>query len=181
MGTSMMRYALIDTPIGWAALAWGEGGLVGVQLPDPDPSITERALQERFPGATASRPPRELAGTLAGIRSLLSGVKVDLSAAPLDIDRVPAFHARVYGIVRHIPAGQTLTYGEVAARLGDPRLAREVGAALGKNPWPLIVPCHRVTAAGGKLGGFSARGGERTKLALLAIEGAPVAAQGQLL
>jgi methylated-DNA-[protein]-cysteine S-methyltransferase len=94
--------------------------------------------------------------------------------------RVPEFHAKVYIIVRAIPPGETLTYGEVAAHLGDKRLAQQVGAALGKNPWPIIVPCHRVTAAGGKLGGFSARGGAMTKLKLLEIECAKAAGQGDL-
>jgi methylated-DNA-[protein]-cysteine S-methyltransferase len=105
----------------------------------------------------------------------LLGEKADLSGAPLDLARVPAFNARVYEIARQIPAGETLTYGEIAVKLGDKLLARDVGAALGQNPWPIIVPCHRVTAAGGKLGGFSARGGAMTKLKLLEIEGAGMA------
>ncbi|HEX2818470.1 MAG TPA: MGMT family protein, partial [Phenylobacterium sp.] len=91
-----------------------------------------------------------------------------------DIARVPEFNARVYEIARAIPPGETLTYGEIAVKLGDRLLARDVGAALGQNPWPIVVPCHRVTAAGGKLGGFSARGGVNTKVKLLAIEGAAV-------
>ncbi len=110
----------------------------------------------------------------------MNGAKVDLSAAPLDVSCVPEFNARVYEIARAIPPGETLTYGQIASRLGDKLLARDVGAALGKNPWPIIVPCHRVTAAAGKLGGFSARGGAQTKLKLLAIEGAPAAAQADL-
>jgi methylated-DNA-[protein]-cysteine S-methyltransferase len=171
---------VFDTALGWAALAWGDKGLVGVHLPERDPDVTRRGIEGRFPGAIEGPPPLELATHIADIKALLSGEKVDLSSAPLDMQQVPAFDARVYAVVRRIPAGQTLTYGEVAARLGDPLLARGVGAALGKNPWPIIVPCHRVTAAGGKLGGFSARGGGRTKRALLAIEGAPLAAQRQL-
>ena len=116
----------------------------------------------------------------AAIRRLLAGEAVDLSAVPLDLSQTPAFHAKVYEIARAIPPGETLTYGQVAERLGDKLLARDVGQALGKNPWPIVVPCHRVVAAGGKLGGFSARGGVNTKLKLLAIEGAKAAAQADL-
>ena len=111
---------------------------------------------------------------MAGIRELLAGEPNPLLDVPIDIARVPEFNARVYEIARAIPPGQTLTYGEIAVKLGDRLLARDVGAALGQNPWPIVVPCHRVTAAGGKLGGFSARGGVNTKVKLLAIEGAQV-------
>lgn len=175
-----IRYALLETSLGWAALAWGGKGLVRVHLPEPDAAAVRVAIEAHVPGALEAPLPSELAAVGHGIRALLAGERADLSCAPLDIESVPASHLRVYELVRRIPAGQTLTYGEVAARLGDPRLAKEVGAALGRNPWPIIVPCHRVTAAGGQLGGFSARGGSRTKRVLLAIEGAPVAAQGEL-
>jgi methylated-DNA-[protein]-cysteine S-methyltransferase len=115
-----------------------------------------------------------VAGAIAAIRALLLGKPADLTHVPIDIARVPEFNARVYEIARAIPPGETLTYGEIAVKLGDRLLARDVGAALGQNPWPIVVPCHRVTAAGGKLGGFSARGGVNTKVKLLAIEGAKV-------
>jgi methylated-DNA-[protein]-cysteine S-methyltransferase len=105
----------------------------------------------------------------------MRGEKADLSAAQLDIARVPEFNARVYEIARQIPAGETMTYGDIAVKLGGKLLAQQVGAALGANPWPIVVPCHRVTAAGGKLGGFTARGGADTKLKLLEIEGAAAA------
>ena len=137
-------------------------------------------LVERFPEAAQADPPAAFDPVIEGIRALLRGEKADLSAAPLDIARVPAFNAQVYEIARTIPAGETLTYGEIATKLGDKLLARDVGAAMGANPWPIVVPCHRVTAAGGKLGGFSARGGAATKLKLLAIEGAAVTAQTDL-
>jgi methylated-DNA-[protein]-cysteine S-methyltransferase len=176
----MVRYALFETAIGWAGLAWGERGLVGVNLPERDPETARRGLHRRFPQAAEADPPAALEPVVAAIQALLRGEAADLSAAPLDIARVPDFNARVYAIARAIPPGETLTYGEVAARLGDRLLARDVGAALGRNPWPIVVPCHRVTAAGGKLGGFSARGGALTKLRLLAIEGARAAAQADL-
>jgi methylated-DNA-[protein]-cysteine S-methyltransferase len=177
---AMTHYALFDTEIGWAGLAWGDVGLVGVHLPDRNPETTRRGLQRRFPEATEAAAPDDLAPVIDGIRALLRGEKADLSATLLDIARVPAFNAQVYEITRAIPAGETLTYGEIATKLGDKLLARDVGVALGQNPWPIVVPCHRVTAAGGKLGGFSARGGAHTKHKLLAIEGAPAAAQGDL-
>jgi len=105
---------------------------------------------------------------------LLRGEKRDFSAIALDMAGVPEFHQKVYAVARTIPVGATLSYGEIAARLGDRGAAREVGEAMGQNPFPIIVPCHRVLAAGGKVGGFSAAGGVTTKLRLLGIEGAQV-------
>jgi methylated-DNA-[protein]-cysteine S-methyltransferase len=168
------HYALFETAIGTAGIAWGERGLIGVHLPERDPENNRRSFERRFPGVTEAAIPDGLMPTVEGIRALMRGEKADLTSAPLDIGRVPAFNAKVYEIARAIPPGETLTYGEIAQRLGDKLLARDVGAALGANPWPIVVPCHRVTAAGGKPGGFSARGGVNTKLKLLAIEGAAV-------
>ena len=168
----MTQYTLFETEIGWAGLAWNDNGLVGVHLPECDPDNSRRSFARRFPGITEAPAPEGLAPTIAGIQALMRGEKADLSGAPLDIARVPEFNARVYEIARAIPPGETLTYGEVAVKLGDKLLARDVGAALGQNPWPIVVPCHRVTAANGKPGGFSARGGVNTKLKLLTIEGA---------
>jgi methylated-DNA-[protein]-cysteine S-methyltransferase len=170
----MTQYALFDTAIGFAGIAWNETGLVGCHLPEQDPEGSRRSFLRKFPDATESPIPARLAATVDGIRALMRGEKPDLLDAPLDIGRVPEFNARVYEIARSIPPGETLTYGEIAVKLGDRLLARDVGAALGANPWPIVVPCHRVTAAGGKLGGFSARGGVNTKVKLLAIEGAKV-------
>lgn len=175
-----IQYLLFDTAIGWAALAWGEQGLVGVHLPERDPAATRRGLQRRFPDAVEAGAPAEFVVATEGIRALMRGDKADFSTVRLDIARVPPFNAEVYEITRAIPPGKTLTYGEIAAKLGDKLLARDVGVALGQNPWPVIVPCHRVTAADGKLGGFSARGGALTKLKLLTIEGARAAAQPDL-
>lgn len=176
----MIRYAVFDTAIGFAGLAWNEVGLVACHLPEREQDTARTGLQKRLPGAVESGVPDALEATMAGIQALMRGEKVDLSSAALDLSRTPEFHARVYDIARAIPTGETLTYGEIAVRLGDRLLARDVGQALGKNPWPIIVPCHRVTAAGGKPGGFSARGGVGAKLKLLAIEGAKAAAQADL-
>ena len=170
----MTRNTLFETVIGWAGVAWGANGLVGMHLPDADPETARRSFLRKFPTATEAEPTPAIAKVIADVRDLLTGKSVDLLDAALDIARVPEFNARVYAIARAIPPGETLTYGEIATRLGDKLLARDVGAAMGANPWPIVVPCHRVTAAGGKLGGFSARGGVNTKVRLLAIEGAKV-------
>ena len=170
----MISYTLFETAIGWAGVAWADKGLVGVYLPEADPENARRSFLRRFPDAIEAPPGEAAAHAIAEIRELLAGKPVDLLDIPIDIARVPEFNARVYEIARAIPPGETLTYGEIAVKLGDRLLARDVGAALGKNPWPIVVPCHRVTAAGGKLGGFSARGGVNTKVKLLAIEGAKV-------
>jgi len=176
----MIRFAIFETSLGWAAVGWTPAGLAAVRLPQTRRDSVLAALKRRLPDACEADPPPSIAAVIADIRRLLSGGRPDFADAPLDLDGTPDFNARVYAVARSIPPGETLTYGEVAERLGDKRLAREVGQALGQNPWPIVVPCHRVTAAGGKLGGFSAPGGAATKLRLLAIEGAPAAAQGDL-
>src|SRR5712691_206488 len=165
-------FALFDTAIGRCAIAWSGRGILAVQLPEADERKTRRRLIRRFPQAREAPPPPAVARALEGIAALLRGERVDLSAVALDLDGVAPFHRRVYEVARTIAPGATLSYGEVAARLGAPRSARAVGQALGRNPVPILVPCHRVLAAGGKPGGFSANGGVATKLRLLAIEAA---------
>ena len=129
-------------------------------------------MLQRFPAAGEATPPPEVQGVIDRIVALLRGEASDLSSIPLDMDQVPAFHRRVYEAARAIPPGMTLSYGDIAARAGAPGAARAVGQALGRNPFPIVVPCHRVLAAGGKIGGFSAQGGIATKRRMLAIEGA---------
>jgi methylated-DNA-[protein]-cysteine S-methyltransferase len=114
------------------------------------------------------------------ITALLRGERTDLTSVPLDMERVPEFHRRVYEAARAIPPGSTRSYGEIAKQLGEPGSARAVGQALGRNPFAIVVPCHRVLAAGGRSGGFSATGGVTTKLRMLAIEGARANGQGAL-
>jgi methylated-DNA-[protein]-cysteine S-methyltransferase len=176
----MTQFAIFETPLGWAAVAWTEAGLAKVHLPTAAAAKARAALHSRLPEALEAEPPSAIAAVIADIGELFAGGKPSFAGAPLDLSRTPAFHAQVYAVARAIPPGETMTYGEIAERLGDKSLAREVGQALGRNPWPIVVPCHRVTAAGGKLGGFSAPGGAATKLKLLAIEGAKAAAQGDL-
>ena len=167
-------FALFDTPIGPCGLVWGAYGLVGVLLPEASAGATRARARRRFGGAHETDAPPDIQPVMTRLVSLLHGEPDNLQDIALDTSAVPPFNLRVYELARGILPGQTLTYGEVAARLGEPHAARAVGQALGTNPFPIIVPCHRVLAAGGKSGGFSAPGGARTKLRLLEIEGAPL-------
>jgi methylated-DNA-[protein]-cysteine S-methyltransferase len=166
------RLAIFDTAIGPCAIVWGERGLLGVQIPEADASATRARMLKRFPNAQDAAPSPHIQDVIEGVRALLSGQRRDLKDVPIDDDGVPDFNKRVYAIVRKIPPGQTITYGEIAERLGDKALARAVGQAMGENRCPIVMPCHRVLAASGKTGGFSAPGGVTTKLRLLTIEGA---------
>jgi methylated-DNA-[protein]-cysteine S-methyltransferase len=165
-------FALFATAIGPCGIAWGEGGIIGVQLPEGHEQQARSRLRQRFPQLNEAPPPESVRRAVDDIAGLLRGEPRDLSAIELDMAGLPAFHRHVYEVARTIPPGATLSYGEIAERLGAPGSAQAVGQALGRNPFPIVVPCHRVLAAGGKIGGFSARGGVATKLRLLAIEGA---------
>ena len=167
-------FALFETPIGGCAVVWGERGLIGVHLPEADADATRSRVLRRFQGAIEVPPPADVQRSIDAIGELLRGGDNDLQSVDIDMSRLPEFNQQVYAIARAIPPGRTRTYGEIAAELGDPLLARAVGQALGSNPFPIVVPCHRVMAAGGKSGGFSAPGGLVTKLKLLEIEGAPL-------
>ncbi|MEJ1126977.1 methylated-DNA--[protein]-cysteine S-methyltransferase [Variovorax sp. CCNWLW225] len=166
-------FALFDTAIGTCALAWGARGLIGVQLPEENGEAATRArMRRRFPDLTEAVPPESAQKAVAAIQALLQGAPDDLGDIELDMSHVSEFHQRIYAIARRIPPGQTRTYGEIAAELGDKGLSRAVGQAMGHNPFAPVVPCHRVLAAGNKPGGFSAGGGALTKLRMLDIEGA---------
>jgi methylated-DNA-[protein]-cysteine S-methyltransferase len=162
--------AFFDTAIGRCGIAWAECGIVGVQLPESNDVSTRARMLRRFPNARELKPPADVRRAIDGITALLRGAPSDLSTVMLDMAGVPAFNRRVYEIARAIPVGATLSYGEIAARLGKRDAARAVGQALGRNPFAIVVPCHRVLAAGGKLGGFSAAFGVKTKQRLLSIE-----------
>lgn len=179
----MMAYcfAIFDTAIGPCGIAWGIHGIVGVQLPEATEARTRSRLQKRFRNAREAPSPPKIAAAIENIVSLLKGAKADFSGAPLDIKILPEFNRRVYEVTSAIPPGATMTYGEIAAKLGEePQVARDVGKALGENPIPIIIPCHRVLAAHGKPGGYSGSGGVKTKLRLLTIEGAKLSSEPSL-
>jgi methylated-DNA-[protein]-cysteine S-methyltransferase len=167
-------FAIFDTAIGRCGIVWGARGVVGVQLPMSSEDKTRGRIRQRYGDLAEAPPPAEVQSAIDGIVELLAGKPNDLTDVVLDLDGVPEFNRGVYDIARTIPPGQTLTYGDIAKRLGGVELSRDVGQALGRNPCPIVVPCHRVLAAGGKPGGFSANGGVVTKLKMLAIEGAVV-------
>jgi methylated-DNA-[protein]-cysteine S-methyltransferase len=176
-GMTNNGYTIYDTAIGRCGIAWNAHGvIVAAGLPEADDDKLRVRLLRRCPGAIEQAPPPAVRRAIDGVVALIAGRTTDdLSDVALDMDSVPAFNRRIYEITRAIPPGSTLTYGEIATRLGGgPELARDVGTAMGQNPVAPIVPCHRVVAAGRKAGGFSARGGVTTKLKLLAIEGAEV-------
>lgn len=168
-------FTLFETAIGPCGIAWTAQGVAGVQLPELPPAETGNRLSRRFPKAMAASPPDWVVRAIVDIQALLTGAAIDLSGVPLDLAVVPALHRRIYAIARTIPVGRTMTYGEIAAALGQPDAARAVGQAMGANPFPILMPCHRVLAAGDLTGGFSAPGGTATKLKLLEIEAAPAA------
>jgi methylated-DNA-[protein]-cysteine S-methyltransferase len=170
------NHALFQTAVGWCGIAWSASGVAGVQLPERSQEATRARLQRRYPATQEATPPPHIRQAIEQMTGLLDGQGGDLSAVALDLDGIPPVRREIYAIARRIPAGNTLTYGEIAARLDGAGDAREVGEAMARNPFPIIVPCHRVLAAGGKLGGFSAAGGAVTKLRLLEIEGAQVGA-----
>lgn len=166
-------YALFPTAIGHCGMAWHGALLVGVQLPeDAGEAQTRARMQRRFPQLAECTMPPPVAAWAVRVAALLQGAHDDLSDVPLALDTVPPFNARVYELARRIPPGKTMTYGEMAAALGEPGAARAVGQALGHNPFAPVVPCHRILAANGRPGGFSAGGGALTKLRMLQIEGA---------
>jgi len=172
----IMHIALFDTAIGTCGIAWNTNGIAGINLPDATPAKVLQRLHERFEGAIESAPSTKVQIVIQQIQALLAGKAVNFNGVLLDMHGVPEFHQRVYELVRTIPVGSTLSYGEVAQRLDKPGAARAVGQAMGRNPFPIIVPCHRVVAANGKLGGFTASGGSSTKLRLLQVESAGRAA-----
>ncbi|MBU6272341.1 MAG: methylated-DNA--[protein]-cysteine S-methyltransferase [Betaproteobacteria bacterium] len=169
------RACLFDTALGRCAIAWGAGGVLAVQLPDADDPATLARLGRGLPalvGVAQDESPAPVRGAIDGIVALLRGEPRHLREVPLDMARIPAFHRQVYRLTRDIAPGSTISYGELARGLGEPGAARAVGQALGANPFVIVVPCHRVLAARGRAGGFSAPGGLRTKARLLAIESA---------
>jgi methylated-DNA-[protein]-cysteine S-methyltransferase len=166
-----MHYHLFGTALGAVGVAWSGRGLLRLQLPEATRGATERRLRGRLVGATAAEPPAPIRRAMAAIERYLGGERVDFAAVELDLAGVSDFHRQIYDAARRISWGETTTYGMLARKTGFPDAARAVGQAMGRNPIPIIIPCHRVLASGGKAGGFSAFGGAETKQRLLALEG----------
>jgi methylated-DNA-[protein]-cysteine S-methyltransferase len=171
---SAAQFTLFPTAIGRCGIAWRSETIIATHLPEKSDLQTQGRLIARAEGAKAGDPPLAVQHTIVAITALLAGERTDLSFIPCDFSAIDPFNARVYRITRTIQPGETLTYGAIAMQLGERFLAQAVGQALGRNPFPIIVPCHRVLGAGGRLTGFSANGGLETKLRMLAIEGAHV-------
>src|SRR5947209_4208597 len=172
-------YCIFETPLGWCAIAWHDGAdssaspaVTCLQLPEATVKLTESRIAQRSSARKPSAPPPQIAEIIDKVCKHFQGEVQDFRDIPVNLDGSDPFARRVYEAARNIPAGQTGTYGETAKLLGQPAAARDVGQALAKNPIALIIPCHRVVAAGGKPGGFSARGGPATKAKMLALEGA---------
>jgi len=170
MPVSPQGCALFDTAIGPCAIAWGPDGLRGLRLPEESPDRTLSRIRDET-GLDAADPTPEAADAMARIASHLAGSEADLAPIRLDFSGIPAFHRRVYEAARRVPPGATTNYADLAEKAGSPGAARAVGQAMARNPFPVVVPCHRVLAKGGTPGGFSAHGGLCTKELLLKIEG----------
>lgn len=167
----MTHYHLFETALGTCGLAWSAEGLTRVQLPDRDPAATEARLVNGGARPWSGDLPTHVAEAVELMTRYAAGEPVDFSPLSLDAYGVPPFERAVYDVLRTIPRGETVTYGVLASKAGSPGAAQAVGIAMARNPWPVVVPCHRVLAAGNKPGGFSAPGGLRTKEKLLAMEG----------
>jgi methylated-DNA-[protein]-cysteine S-methyltransferase len=165
-------FALFPTALGTCAIAWSAIGVTGVWLPEANTGSLRRKAARHCGGGREQTPGGAIADAVDAIARLLAGEHVDLRGVALDGAGIAEFDRRVYAVTREIAAGRVLTYGELAARVGADASARAVGESLGRNAMPIVVPCHRVVASGGGLGGFSAPGGVRTKQRLLAIENA---------
>jgi methylated-DNA-[protein]-cysteine S-methyltransferase len=168
----LRHYFIFETTAGFCAVAWSEVGITRFQLPSRSAATTERNLSRRLPGASKAAPTAEVTWVIGNVKRYFEGHPVDFSNVALDLADHGEFFDQVYAAVRRIGWGHTTTYGALAKELGaGPEFARDVGQAMAKNPVPLIIPCHRVLAAGGQVGGFSAPGGSTAKIHMLHLEG----------
>jgi methylated-DNA-[protein]-cysteine S-methyltransferase len=176
----MHRHHIFATTAGFAGIGWGQGGVASFRLPAPTREEAERALLRRLPRSTSAEPPADIFGVIDASRRYFAGERIDFSGVVVDLGDQTPFFARVYEFVRRLKWAETTTYGEVARTLGEgPEAARAVGEAMARNPVPLIIPCHRVTAAGGRIGGFSAPGGSVSKARMLELEGVQLQTSAQ--
>src|SRR4051812_8037852 len=171
MGQTVHHYLIFETAGGFCGVAWSDRGITRFQLPTRSAEATERLLLRRLPGAVPDAAPPAVAAAVAAVKRYFAGEETDFSDVPLDLGEQDAFFAKIYEAARRVGWGRTTTYGTLAKELGAGReAARDVGEAMAKNPVALIIPCHRVLAAGGKIGGFSAPGGSAAKLRMLELE-----------
>jgi len=169
-------FRVFETVRGFCGIAWNESGITAFRLPSRTPEAAERALRRRVPDAEPGTPTVDVAAAIAAARAYFAGERIDFSPFRVSLGQQSPLSERIYAAVRRLRWGETTTYGAIAKGLGaGPETARHVGEAMARNPVPLIVPCHRVLAAGGKLGGFSAPGGAAAKAHMLGLEGVHVA------
>jgi methylated-DNA-[protein]-cysteine S-methyltransferase len=185
MSKAEHHYLVFETAGGFCGIAWNDTGVVRFQLPTKSAHSTEQLLRRRLPDAEPGTPPSTVTEAVKAAKHYFEGEETDFSSVTLDLSGQDEFFNRIYGAARRLGWGHTTTYGALAKALGvGPEAARDVGQAMAKNPVPLIIPCHRVLAAGGKIGGFSAPGGSTAKLRMLELEGVhiepPQAAQQSL-
>jgi methylated-DNA-[protein]-cysteine S-methyltransferase len=178
-----MQYTVFETALGIAGIAWNDVGITRFQLPSASAEATNRNLSRLVPGADATEPPSHIAGAAAAVKRYFAGEKVDFSCLTLDLAGQDEFSRKVYTAARRVGYGETTTYGGLAKAIGrsDWEAARNVGQAMAKNPVTLIIPCHRVLAAGGRIGGFSAPGGAETQAKMLELEGVKLGQKQQSL
>jgi methylated-DNA-[protein]-cysteine S-methyltransferase len=173
--TMQQQYRVFETAAGFCAIAWNGTGVTRFQLPTSTAEATERLVRRRLAAAVSGEPPPHVARVIEAAQRYFAGETVEFADVALDLDGQDEFFQRIYAALRRVGWGRTTTYGALAKELGaGPEAARDVGEAMARNPVPLIIPCHRVLAAGGKVGGFSAPGGAATKLKMLALEGVRV-------
>lgn len=185
MDQSAHHYLVFEVRGGFCGIGWSDAGVTRFHLPARSGEAVERSLVRRLPGAQPGEPPPEVSEAVAAVKRYFQGATVDFSDISLDLEGQDEFFRQIYAATRRVGWGETTTYGALAKGLGaGPEAARDVGQAMAKNPIPLIIPCHRVLAAGGKVGGFSAPGGAATKIRMLEMEGVrvgpPPAAQQSL-
>ena len=179
---SLFHYAF-PTSLGWIAMAWSPRGLKRLSLPDRDRARTERRVADGLESKPAEPPamPDWVAKLGDDLKLYGEGARIDFSDVAVDLRGIDPLRIAIYAALRGLRHGETVTYGELATRVGKPRAAREIGTAMGRNPVPIVIPCHRVTAAAGRLGGFSAPGGAETKRRLLVLERAAPSGGPQLM
>ncbi|WP_421867624.1 methylated-DNA--[protein]-cysteine S-methyltransferase [Pararhizobium sp.] len=175
MAEKAQTYHVFETAAGYCGIAWNAIGITRFQLPARSAEATERNILRRVPDAERGDPTPATREVIAAVQRYFDGEIIDFSRVALDLDGQDDFFRQIYQALRAIGWGHTTTYGTLAKALGaGPQAARDVGQAMAKNPVPLIIPCHRVLAAGGKVGGFSAPGGATAKVHMLELEGVHV-------